>query len=152
MKRILFVFSVMLVMRVATFAQSVNITFAWDASSDAGNFPATNPVKYRLNVSATAPPYATLPADRQIVEADTALEAVRPFTRGSYFVFATAYACAVVSDGICQGTEIAESGASNVLKIDVSIPPGKPGNYRIRQTQLAESTSGQTMQMARTRK
>ena len=151
MKRTLFVICALFAIQAAASAQTVNITFAWDASDSAATAPATNPVKYRLCTSATAPPYTTLPADRVITEAGTALEKMVPLGRGTVYAFATAYWCATVVDGVCQGTAIAESGPSNVLKVDISIPPGNPKNFKVKATQIAETMNGQTMQMARAR-
>lgn len=148
MKYLLLILSMMLTIETA-WAQSVNITFAWDASDSAATAPATNPVKYRLCTSVTAPPYATLPADRIITDAGTALEKMVPLARGTVYAFATAYWCATVVDGVCQGTAIAESGPSNILKVDISIPPGNPKNYKVKTTSIAETTNGQTMQMAK---
>lgn len=150
MKRILFIVLALFAVQVAAFGQTVNITFTWDASDSAATAPASNPVKYRMCTSATAPPYATLPADRTIAETGTALEKMIPLGRGTVYAFATAYWCATVVDGVCQGTEIAESGPSNILKVDISIPPGNPKNYKVKTTSIAETTNGQTMQMAKT--
>ena len=52
-------------------------------------------------------------------------------TEGSCYVFATAHWCAVISDGACSGTATVESGASNVLRLPVQVPPGNPQNYRV---------------------
>ena len=129
------------------YAQQINVTFAWDASESAATQTPSNPVKYRLCLSPVAPPYSPLPETRTIVDTGTALEGVLPISRGITYVFATAYWCGLMSDGVCQdpvGT-VSESGPSNVLKLEVTIPPGNPRNYRIRSSVVAKTQSGQTI-------
>ena len=118
------------------FAQvPVEITFAWDASSDDTRDPASrNPVKYRIYTSAAAPVDGAIPEGAGGHEAGTALELMVPLAAGSYYVFATCYWCAVISDGACSGTAAVESGLSNVLRLLVQVPPGNPQNYRVRIT------------------
>lgn len=111
----------------------VNVTFGWDASDSAATAPAGNPVKYRLYTSAISPNGA-IPAGAVRHDAGTALEFMVPMTAGSYYVFATAYWCAIVVDGACSGTETVESGLSNVLQLQIQVPPGNPKNYRVRIT------------------
>ncbi len=134
MRQLLWVIAIMVVPALPASAQvPVEITFAWDASGDDTRDPASlNPVKYRLHTSATAPVDGAIPAGAISHEAGTALELMLPLTAGSYYVFATCYWCAVVSDGACSGNATVESGPSNVLRLLVQVPPGNPRNYRVR--------------------
>ena len=136
-----------LLLAASAWAQAVNVIFQWDASDSAATQAAANPVKYRLCSSLTAPPYATLPADRIILGVETALEGTLSLTRGTFYVFATAYWCGLMVDDVCEdllGT-VSESGHSNILKVELTIPPGNPKNYRIRTSSVAASQSGQTL-------
>ena len=127
----------------ALMAQSVSLTAVWDASATVGS--PENPIKYRVYVSAQPPggtpvtPY----------EAGTSLTYAVSFTTGNHYVWVTAYWFANMADGVPVGTDIAESGPSNVVNVKIQIPPGNPGNAKIRIGGGQDSQSGQTMQMRR---
>lgn len=128
-------------------AQSLPVTFAWDASAD-GPGPATNPVLYRLCTTPTAPAGwgSTLPADRVIHDAGAVLELQVGMSVGVVYVFATARNLGLSVDGTPNPNIVQESGPSNVLRIEVFAPPGRPDKVRIKSvTQVQGTTSGQTM-------
>jgi len=124
-------------------AQSLAVNFQWDASSDDAAAAGTvNPIKYRLKVSPNAD--LSLPA---VVESDRALTASVTIPVGVVYVYATAYRYALVND-TPTGPEL-ESGPSNVLKLEVFAPPGRPDKVRLKSvTTVAESQSGSTVKMA----
>ena len=105
-------------------AQTVTITFAWDASTD-GPGPADNPVKYKLYKCTDAA--ATLCTS---TDAGPALTLAQSVTTGTTYWYATAYQNGIIADGVPMG--ILESGKSNVLKLIVNVPPGNPKNAKVR--------------------
>ena len=72
----------------------------------------------------------------------TALQYDLPMSRGTIYLYVTAWWYDLVVDGIPQGQAL-ESGKSNVLRVDVQIPPGNPSNARIRVSTVANTESGQ---------
>lgn len=119
-------------------------TFAWDASADAATAPANNPVKYRLYVSTTLPT-GTVPTGATLHDTGLILEHQVGFPSGTFYVFATAYWNALTVDGIPIAGSVVESGLSNVLKVEVKVPPGNPKNARFKITTVAESQTGQSI-------
>lgn len=147
MKR-LFVLSLFLAIPAVLSAQTLPVTFQWDASATVGT--ADNPIKYNMCHSAAAPVGGGLPADRVCVDAATALEALVQAPRGVRFYFATARMFALTVDGALSG-DVMESGPSNVLRVEVFAPPGNPSKIRIKSvTQAMDTSSGQTVNMAGT--
>jgi hypothetical protein len=127
-----------LLLVLPAFAQTpVNITFGWDKSSDDTRNPLdTHPITYKLYVSTTAPTGGTMPANSLVYEAGSNLEKLVPLTAGTYWAAVSAQWCAVFADNACSGTALIESGLSNVLRVQVQVPPGNPSNYRVRITGL----------------
>ncbi len=138
MKRIICI--LFLVLLAAPAMAQITRTFAWDASASASTAPPGNPVKYRLMKCTDQALTACT-----VVDAGTALQADLTLTDGTCYILARAYWFALVVDGIPQGTDTVESGNSNVLRAEVKIPPGNPGNARIKITQVAASISGQRL-------
>jgi hypothetical protein len=127
--------SLMLLLATITSAQTIPVTFAWDASVT----PSTteNPIKYKLCLSPTAPatwPAGTNPTDRICAETGPLLEWKFDMTVGTRYVFATAYYYGMTVDGAIDTTKFLESGPSNVLRIEVFAPPGRPDKVRIKTT------------------
>lgn len=147
MKHFTLLLATLLIVSTMAVAQTVPATFAWDASTD-GPGPVTNPIKYRLYVS-TALPAGTIPAGAIQNDAGIALEKAVSFASGTFYVFATAYCNALTVDGLPVVGSIVESGLSNVLKVDVRIPPGNPKNVKFRVTGVAQSTTGQSVTFRR---
>ena len=147
MKRLTLLLATLLIASTMALAQSVPATFAWDASTD-GPGPANNPVKYRLYVSAVLPT-GTIPAGAAQNDAGIALEKAVTFTTGTYYIFATAYWNALTVDGLPVADTILESGLSNVLKVEVRVPPGNPKNAKFKVTNVAQSTTGQSVTFRR---
>jgi hypothetical protein len=119
-------------------------TFQWDASVDAATAPANNPVKYRLYVSSTLPA-GTVPTGATMHDTALLLEHQVSFPSGTFYVFATAYWNALTVDGVPIAGSVVESGLSNVLKVEVKVPPGNPRNARFKVTGVAQSQTGQTV-------
>jgi hypothetical protein len=142
MKRFTLLLATLLIASTMALAQSVPATFAWDASTD-GPGPVTNPIKYRLYVSTTLPVGGGIPTGAVQNDAGIALEKAVSFASGTFYVFATAYCNALTVDGIPVVGSIVESGLSNILKVDVRIPPGNPRNAKFKVTNVAQSTTGQ---------
>jgi hypothetical protein len=117
-------------------------TFAWDASIDAATAPANNPVKYRLYIVTTIPG-STVPVGSVPRDAGTALEKSASFPSGTFYVFVTAYWNALTVDGVPIAGSVVESGLSNVLKVEVKVPPGNPRNAKFKVTTVAGSQTGQ---------
>jgi hypothetical protein len=138
MRRV-FLFLLLALLAAPAWSQQITKTVAWDASSSAATAPVDNPVKYRLYTCADQTFTGC-----QVQEAGTALEIPHTFQSGTVFQFATAYWYALVVDGVPQG-DIAESGKSNVMRVTVQIPPGNPGNAKIRVVDVEPTNSGQTI-------
>ena len=132
-------------------AQTLPVTFAWDASTTPGT--TANPIKYKLCLSPTAPttwPAGQNPTDRICADAGTALEWKFDMTLGVRYVFATARNFGLTADGVINPNFEQESGPSNVLRIEVFAPPGRPDKVRIKSvTQAMNSISGQTLRTGR---
>ena len=143
MKRLTLLLVTLLIASTVAMAQSVPATFAWDASVD-GPGPDNNPVKYRLYVSTTLPA-GSIPADAVQNDAGIALEKTVTFTTGTFYVFATAYWNALTVNGLPVAGTVLESGLSNVLKVEVRVPPGNPKNAKFKVTNVAQSTTGQSV-------
>lgn len=124
-------------------AAQADVTFAWDVSDSAAGAPANNPVRYRLYSCADQALTQCAPN-----EAGTALEHKLTLAGGVYYILARAYWNALTVDGNPTGDAL-ESGNSNVLKVEVHVPPGNPKNTRVRVTTVAESETGQAVQMKR---
>lgn len=131
--KIWFILFLLAIITPAFSATPVNITFGWDKSSD-DTGDVTRPISYRIYVSTTAPVGGVMPTSAAKHEAGQAIELMIPLTAGTYYVAATARWCAVYADGACSGTAEAESGLSNVMQLQVQVPPGNPKNYRVRIT------------------
>ena len=128
-------------------AQTLPLSFAWDASSTPGT--VDNPIKYRLCSSLLPPstwPVGSLPADWVIRDAGTALELNTNVIVGTYYFFATAINYGLTVDGILDTTKLQESGPSNVLKLVVTAPPGNPLKIRLKSVStVMGSSSGSTL-------
>ena len=143
MRLLMIALGVLLMVPLAA-AQTLPVIFQWDASTSPS--PTENPIKYRLCTSATAPPYAALPGDRVCADAGAALEQTLQMVVGIKYVFATARNLGVASDGTLDPNYEQESGPSNVLRIEVFAPPGRPDKIRIKSVQQAwGSLNGQTL-------
>lgn len=146
-----FLFFSLLLISGLVFAQSIPVTFQWDASATIGT--TDNPIKYRMCSSSIAPaswPTGGFPTDRVVRDAGTALEFPVNIVVGTFYFFATAYNYGMTVDGVIDTTKLQESGPSNVLKIVVTAPPGNPSKVRIKSvTQVQGTTSGQTMKVGK---
>lgn len=136
-KSALFV-SMFLIWNIASQAQTLPVTFVWDPSTTAG-------VSYRLCWMPVAPPDAApYPDTRVIHESGPALEYQAQMPTGIFYVFATATVPAMTVDGIPGG--LLESGPSNVLRIEVFSPPGRPDKIRIKSvSQVADNGQAVTV-------
>lgn len=105
-------------------ACAADITFQWDASITP-SLPE-NPILYSIYVCTDAA--LTQCANNN---AGQSLTLIVRLNSGVYWVYATARNYAVVSDGIPQGP-IQESDKSNILAFRIQVPPGNPGNVKIR--------------------
>ena len=123
MKRLILLLVVLLVPTMAV-AQTVTITFAWDASLS-GPGPVDNPVKYKLYKCTDVAATLCTSADAGI-----ALTLAQSVATGTTYWYATAYQNGIIADGVPMG--ILESGKSNVLKLIVNVPPGNPKNAKVR--------------------
>ena len=143
--------SIMLLTTSFALAQTIPVTFAWDASVT----PSTpeNPIKYKLCLSPTAPatwPAGANPTDRICADAGILLEQLLNMTVGTRYIFATAYYFGMTVDGVIDPTKFLESGPSNVLKVVVFAPPGNPSKVRVKSiTNVMNSTSGQILKAGR---
>lgn len=121
MKR--FLFACLCILLFAVFAQAqVAITFGWDPSIDAGS--PTHQVTYKLYLC----------SDEALTNctgtsAGTNLELRVIVSAGLTYVYATA-----LWDAVEGHPELgqAESGKSNILPTRVWVPPGNPGNFKIK--------------------
>ena len=149
MKTLCAFLAILLVPGIAAAQALLPVTFQWDASAT----PSTteNPIKYRVCYSLQAPanwPAGSLPTDRVCADAGTLLEWRLSMPTGTRYVFCTARNYGVTSDGVINPGYEQESGASNVLRIEIFAPPGNPKNIRIKSVSAAMQTiSGQTMSM-----
>ncbi|MCJ7761674.1 hypothetical protein MUP59_11135 [Candidatus Bathyarchaeota archaeon] len=147
MKRLLFLISFFILFVSFVGAQSLPLSFAWDASATPGTIE--NPIKYRLCSTMLPPvgwPVGGLPPDRVIREAGTSLELNTGIMVGTYYFFATAYNYGLTVDGVLDTTKFQESGPSNVLKLVVTAPPGNPLKLRLKSVSIvAGSQSGSTL-------
>ena len=147
MKRRIFLTSFFSLLTSFAGAQTLPLSFAWDASATPGT--TDNPIKYRLCSSLLPPsawPVGALPSDRVIREAGTALELNTNVMIGTYYFFATAYNYGLTVDGVLDTTKLQESGPSNVLKLVVTAPPGNPLKIRLKSVSIvAGSASGSTL-------
>jgi hypothetical protein len=144
MKSLTLFLAMMLVAAFALAQAQTPVTFAWDASDSAATAPAGNPVNYRLYVSTTLPT-GTVPAGATVHDTGIVLEHLVQFTSGTFYVFCTAYWNALTVDGAPIAGTTLESGLSNVLKVEVKVPPGNPKNARFKVTTVAESQTGQSI-------
>jgi len=143
MRLLMIVLGVLFVVPLAA-AQTLPVIFQWDASPSPS--PVENPIKYRLCTSVTAPPYTELPVNRVCTDAGVALEQSLQMAVGVKYVFATARNLGVSSDGTLNPAYEQESGPSNVLRVEVFAPPGRPDKIRIKSVQQAWGTeNGQTL-------
>lgn len=146
MKRILFTLIFLSLASIAS-AQTLPVIFQWDASATPST--TTNPIKYKLCLSSIAPatwPVGGFPSDRICADTLTALEWKFDMAVGIKYVFATARNFGLTVDGVIDPTKEQESGPSNVLKIEVFAPPGRPDKVRIKSvTQAMGTTSGATL-------
>jgi hypothetical protein len=112
-----------------------------------------NPVKYKLCTSAVDPiswPSGALPADRVCTDVGIALQQALQMAVGVKFVFATAYNLGLSVDGTPNPAVVQESGPSNVLKVEIFAPPGRPDKLRVKSVQqVMDSTSGRFMKMGK---
>lgn len=147
MKRRIFLTSFFSLFASFAGAQTLPLSFAWDASTTPGT--VENPIKYRLCSTMLPPagwPVGGLPSDRVIREAGTALELNTNIMIGTYYFFATAINYGLTVDGVLDTTKLQESGPSNVLKLVVTAPPGNPLKIRLKSVStVAGSQSGSTL-------
>jgi len=152
MKRVLFVILAVFAIQAAAIAQTLAVPYQWDASAD-GPGPVNNPVKYKLCTSAVDPiswPSGSFPADRVCIDAGIVLQQTLQMAVGIKFVFATAYNLGLSVDGTPNPAVVQESGPSNVLKVEIFAPPGRPDKLRVKSVQqVMDSTSGQFMKMGK---
>lgn len=135
--KIFFLLFVLALLASPAAAQSITKTFAWDASTTTST--PENPIRYKFYVC----PNQTY-TNCTIGDAGTALEFQYPLVTGVSYVYVTAWYNALTVDGV-PTSDVLESGKSNILKLEVRVPPGNPGNARIKVTQIAGSASGQTL-------
>jgi hypothetical protein len=147
MKRRIFLTSFFGLLTSFAGAQTLPLSFAWDASATLGT--VDNPIKYRLCSTMLPPtgwPVGGLPSDRVIRESGTALELNTNVMIGTYYFFATAYNYGLTVDGVLDTTKFQESGPSNILKLVVTAPPGNPLKIRLKSVSIvAGSASGTTL-------
>jgi hypothetical protein len=152
MKRVLFVILAVFAIQAAAIAQTLAVPYQWDASAD-GPGPVNNPVKYKLCTSAVDPiswPSGSFPADRVCIDAGIVLQQTLQMAVGIKFVFATAYNLGLSVDGTPNPAVVQESGPSNILKVEIFAPPGRPDKLRVKSVQqVMDSTTGQFMKMTK---
>jgi hypothetical protein len=119
--RFALVLAFLLIFSLPAFSQ-IKLTLAWDASSTIGT--PENPVRYRLYTCSDAGLTTCTFQD-----AGTALTIQHDYASGTVYQFCTAYQDAV--DGV-PSAGVVESGKSNVLTVNVHIPPGNPGKPLIK--------------------
>ena len=152
MKHLISIILAIVIMAAPAWAQTLSVPYQWDASAD-GPGPVNNPVKYKLCTSAVDPiswPSGGFPVDRVCTDAGIALQQALQMAVGIKFVFATAYNLGLSVDGTPNPALVQESGPSNVLKVEIFAPPGRPDKLRVKSVQqVMDSTSGQFMKMTK---
>lgn len=115
----------LLVLAAPLMAQSVPVTYQWEASA-----PSSTPVAgYNLYV---CPSSALTGCAKH--DAGNNLTFNVSMTSGSYWVYVTAYGYAVTADnpdGPYQSGELIESDKSNTVPTRVHVPPGNPKNFKV---------------------